>query len=175
MTLREGVKKAIDEILYFGIVKSGPVIIFCLCFIFGFILASLITCSNITPTFPQDYFSQIANACIVVLSVIIATIYAVIAIFVTQKDSTKTIKQKSKIGSCITLSFVPFLGIAFSFLSLILSAFSNDDAREFLGISVFITITSFGITYLVMAYLIMSNDKDLKSKAPQPGFGLNEH
>jgi len=148
--------KTIDEILHFGIVDRGRTIIFGISFIIAFVLASYIACSNITPTFPQDYFSQIANACIVVLSVFIATIYAVIAIII-QKDTNGTIKQRSKIGNCITVSIIPFFGIGASLFSLIISAFSIDVAREFLAVSVLLTIISFGITYLVMVHLVIPN------------------
>ncbi|WP_157677626.1 hypothetical protein [Methanoregula boonei] len=149
-------KKANSEICFFVTIVN-KVTIFIPCYICGFILAVLIESLNVTPTFPNDYFSQIANACIVVLSVIIATIYAVIAIVVSQKDTIE-IKQKSRIRSCLTGSIIPFLGIGSSLLSLILSAFSYDEAKIFLAIAVFITVTSFGVTYLVMTRLFPADE-----------------
>jgi hypothetical protein len=132
---------------------------FFICFAAALVLTANIACSNITPVFPKGYFNQITNACLVILSIIIAIIYAVVTILKSSKIPSHVNNLNKKIGACITVSTIPFLGLGFIFFSLVISAFSYEQAREFLVASVLITISSFGVTYLVIAYLLESDDK----------------
>jgi hypothetical protein len=60
------------------------------------------------------------------LSIIIATIYAVVAILESSKIPTDVNNLNKKIGVCVTVSTIPFLGLGFIFFSLVISAFSYE-------------------------------------------------
>ncbi|MGD0080226.1 MAG: hypothetical protein ABSB80_06225 [Methanoregula sp.] len=108
------------------------------------IIASFIATSNITYTFPLGYINEIANACILVSSITLATIYAIITIIVT--------KPSKNCPNFVPVSIIPIVGIITGVLALTLSPFSDTFvwAKNVLVISVIFTFSGFTILYLLM-------------------------
>jgi len=98
--------------------------------------------SDVTFTQPEGYFNNIANACILVSSIFLATIYAILSIL-------ESIKKKTSID-WVFVSIFPLIGIAAGLISLTISIFSDEWARRLLSIALFATIFSLGIVYVVM-------------------------
>ena len=134
--------------------KIPPFVGHFIVFIIGLIVAGIVASQiansiNITFNTPEGYILGMANACITINSIALATILAVIAIIASVKQTMKASRQY------LVLSLIPIIGIGCALFSLNYSYFDStfDMAKELLAASIEISIASIFVVYLLLAKL----------------------
>jgi hypothetical protein len=105
-------------------------------------LAVHILNSDITFNKPEGYFYNVINACILISSISLATIYAILTILENRKTQTSL--------DWAFVSFIPLISVASGLIGLAISPFSDYWAKLILSVTLFTTIFGLGIVYTIM-------------------------